>query len=164
MQCEVCGKSLWERPVLVEIEGATMRVCNSCAKFGKPIKTQTRPVNPPSMRTSQGVHRPKSTLQRGSRSDELEPVDNLAEIIRKERQNRNMTQEEFGKLLFEKASIINKIESGRLIPSNPTLMKIGKKLGVTLLVPAEEIDERFTAKTIEKPVRLGDVVQIKKKK
>ena len=165
MQCEVCGKTLWEKPILVEIEGAVMRVCSNCAKFGKPAKhsakseTRTYPK-----KSEQPDFTSKRALQKGSQKNELVPIDNLAEIIRKERQTRNMTQEEFGKLLFEKASIINKIEAGRLVPSNPTLMKIGKKLGINLLISAEEPDERYTTSTNENPIRLGDVVHIKRKK
>ena len=164
MQCEVCGKTLHEKPVLVEIEGATMRVCGGCSKFGQPVKTQVNTRSRPPIRKPLDGTRPTKSFQRKSRTNELEPIENLAETIRKERQKRNMTQDEFGKLLFEKASIINKIESGRSTPPYPTLIKIGKKLGITLLVPVKEIDERYTSNTIEKPVRLGDVVHIKKGK
>jgi putative transcription factor len=164
LQCEVCGKTLREKPVLVEIEGATMRVCNGCAKFGTPVKPPSKPRPYATMTKPRKNVAPKVAFKQRSRTNELEPIPDLAEVIRKERHKREMTQEDFGKLLFEKASIINKIESGRLVPSNPTLRKIGKKLGVTLLVPVQEIDERHTTSTLEKPIRLGDVVRIKKKK
>ena len=172
MICEVCGRPIRGNPYPVKIEGALMRVCEKCAKYGENEaprrdfnQTQARgpgvkPFSSSEPLPSLGSPRPPS---RPPTLEELEVVENFAEIMREQRRKYGMTQEEFGKFLLERSSLINKIEMGKRIPPHKTIRKIERKLGLKLLVPRERFDGVTTTTTVKESTRLGDIARIKKK-
>ncbi|MHA1713947.1 MAG: multiprotein bridging factor aMBF1 [Candidatus Ranarchaeia archaeon] len=174
MLCEVCGRPIRGRHFTVKIEGALMRVCSKCAKYGEPQASRETPAKGAFVSnksashglTHKGVYRHKTAhkMRRTLPIEELEVVENFAEIMREQRLKRGMTQDEFGKYLLERSSLINKIESGKRVPPFDTIRKFEKKLGLKLLVPADRVDGLPSqADTFEKP-RLGDIARIKKRR
>ena len=113
MQCDLCGKE--GSTVQASIEGVNMTVCRDCGKFGKIIDA------------------PKRTQPKFKREiRELETsnvvVLDIAQKIRSAREQKGLNQEDFAKLVNEKASIIHKIESGSFKPSIPLAKKLEKFL------------------------------------
>lgn len=172
MHCEVCGKTIGGKIFTINIEGARMQVCERCAKYGQrqprsdSPSSKAKPMQMPSRPASATPRRPNVASSRPPRqqlTENLEAVENLGEILRGERQKRGMTQEEFGKFLLERASIITKIEAGRHTPPIATLKKFEHRLNIKLVTPRTKFDADYGIENTEESIRLGDIVKIKKK-
>ncbi|MFQ5815116.1 MAG: multiprotein bridging factor aMBF1 [Candidatus Hydrothermarchaeaceae archaeon] len=157
MECEICGRTVVKR-FPVEIEGSVMRVCGSCARFGKRVKerktiahTSTR--HPPS-RTR------RSTAGRDFVESEL--LDQYQSMIRAARERMGMTQEQLGKLISERESVINRIEGGKMKPDAKLIHKLERTLGVKI-TGKMEIEKIPAKRPVKRELTLGDVVKIKKK-
>jgi putative transcription factor len=122
MYCEICGVKI-EEPHEIEIDGVKLHVCNRCARHGILIldrftegetKSEIRP----------GTRR---SLQMGEISQ------GYAQLIRNAREERGWTQKELAKRINEKASLIGKMERGKMTPDDHVREKIEKLLGINLI-------------------------------
>lgn len=125
-------------PNRVEIDGAIMVVCGTCAKLGRPVggpvvrETRPNPVQS-AFRPAQG---PRST------SDEMDVDPDYNLKIRQAREKLGLSQEDLGRLLNEKPSVIRMVESRKLKPDVVLTRKFMHQLKVNLLVPVSELEGR----------------------
>lgn len=161
MSCDVCGQQILGRPLKVVIEGAIVITCLQCAKLGRTY------VEPPSRRV--GRHVP--VAQYSSRSvrsvsretlDELEVVEDFPIKIRKAREKIGLTQEDLARKVKEKLSIIQKVESGKIIPDLRLCRELEHSLRIVLLTPRAEIPSS-TGLTAAPSLTLGDVAKVKRR-
>ena len=154
--CDVCGREVLN-PQLVLIEGAKLKVCPQCAKFGTKIKYNKKKVK----------SRRSYTRKTGKYSDfdEMVIVEDFPKIIKREREKRGWTQDELGQKLKIKGSIIRKIEGGRE-PTEVVRKQLENLFGINLLTVApSEADTTYSSgSSSSKGLTLGDVVHLKKKK
>lgn len=132
MECEVCGAPV-ERPFEAEIEGGVMKVCQRCARYGTVTRSHSSKV------PNRGP--PKQSLGGLFRAPEnvLECKDDYGGLIRNARENKDMTREDLGRTINEKASVIGRLESGAMMPDTKLARKIEKALGIKILeVQGEE--------------------------
>jgi putative transcription factor len=115
MECEVCGCPIAGKPSLVLIEGVAMNVCSGCATFGKIIES---------------ARREQSSLDEETAG--LEIVEDYPMLIRRARERMGLKQEELAKRLAERASVVQRLESGRLRPDERLLNKLERALGIKL--------------------------------
>lgn len=136
--CEVCGKPLREAPRPTIIEGASLKVCSSCAKLGTPAPPPrpTPPQAPPSVPRAVPRPRPPTPILEEP-SLELRQDFNL--VLRQAREKAGLPQEELGRRINEKPSVIRLLESGKLKPSDLLARKLEHFLRIRLFVPAEEM-------------------------
>lgn len=134
--CEVCGSPLRASPNRVEIDGATMVVCNNCARLGK----QLGPVAPlPRVRANPAQGALRTMSQRPVDPEyEVDPDYNLK--IRQAREKLGLSQEQLGKLLNEKPSVIKMVESKKLKPDLTLTRKLMHELKINLLVSLSELE------------------------
>jgi len=121
MRCEVCGR---EAPKLLraEIEGAELMVCSECAKLGKVMTAQERrPV-------MQYAPKRKTMLP----AEPFELIDDFGTEIRKAREAHNLTRKQLAAKLFEKESVLQRIEANQLEPSDELILKLEKILDIRL--------------------------------
>lgn len=138
-----------------EIEGAEMKVCPKCSKFGKVISGNFGwPIHGKNFPS-----RPKLVRE----APEFKLVDNFSEKIRKARENRNLSQEEFARLINEKESISSKWERGEFKPSIETARKLEKILGLVLVVKEENPAEKIEQDKKSGELTLGDFVKVRKR-
>jgi putative transcription factor len=135
--CEVCGSSLKAGPSKVEIDGAIMLVCGNCARLGKPVGgpviRQARP-NP-----IQSSFRSGAPARSPSSSDvDVDPEYNVK--IRQAREKLGLSQEDLGRMLNEKPSVIRMVESKKLKPDPVLTRKFMHYLKVNLMVPLSELE------------------------
>jgi putative transcription factor len=114
MECEVCGRPIVGKPRLALIEGVAMNVCSGCATLGKIIEEPAR------------------REQLGLEMAELEIVEDYPALIRRARERMGLKQEELAKRLAERASVVQRLESGRLRPDERLLNKLERVLGIKL--------------------------------
>jgi putative transcription factor len=148
--CEMCG----EQGELVDsiVEGVTMNVCLSCAKFGHVI-----PINQPIV---------DKKIERKEEIDRTEDemidavVDDYSERIKKAREKKGLKQEELAQAIAEKVSVIHQLESSNLKPS----FRLAKKLAVFLnidLVGSFEMNIKFKKDLNfkDKTLTIGDMLK-----
>src|SRR3989338_376269 len=114
--CEMCGRS--GDLVTAEVEGVELKVCSLCTKFGKVI------------RKISWQHAPPKPIATGP---EFKIVDDFAALIRSARSAKNMNQEDFGKLIQERESVLAKWEQGALKPSLDIARRVGRILNLNFV-------------------------------
>ena len=170
--CPVCGGKIW-KPAYVIIEGAKVTVCQSCSRLGMktikstPYKSQPATAYKKSIKsTTEKKTREYNSQIRKDTDSNLKIIDNYSNKIRNVRSKHKLTQREFSLKLHEKESLIKSIESGKREPTIALARKIEKVFDIKLIEKEEEsgfVDARYIQNK-KKPLTLGDMVVIKKKK
>lgn len=159
MRCEICGKKVVGKPVRTKIENSIMLTCNECSKFGKIQREPPRPKGGRTSSTSAG-------RRRSFRSQEPthEVIEDYQNVIREAREKKGWSREDLGEKIYEKVSVISRLESGKMVPDLKLARKLEKTLKVTLLEKTEEaqIDELNSLN--RRKATIGDIVKIKKVK
>ena len=105
------------------------------------------------------IRRPRDRDTYDQMTEEFIP--DFYKIIRRARQARGWTQEEFASMVKEKSSLISKIERGDMVPEDDLRKKLEHALGIKLTEPVTE-----TKLDVQTPKELtfGEVAVIKRKK
>jgi putative transcription factor len=75
-----------------------------------------------------------------------------------------LSHEELGKKINEKASVLSKLETGKMAPNNILVTKLEHALKIKLLVPIkEEKMPQGIPKLLNREPTLGDLIQLNKK-
>jgi len=149
--CEMCGRVGNLR--VVDIEGADLKVCEACSKYGV-VKSRVS-VSP---KYSSPTSLPKVP------SVEFRVVDNYAFLLREAREKKALTQEDFAKFLQEKESVVAKWEQGQFKPGLDLAKRIGKVLGINLIEKDELSYLKENSKSKQGEPTLGDMVKIRKRR
>jgi putative transcription factor len=190
LRCEICGREVSEKGTMIEVDGAKLLVCAQCQKFGEESKQRfgqprKTPSFVPSIRTGQSRVSPSQTPARMPRkiarkalepkvmrekrekaeSSEYELVDDYPQRIKHAREDLGFTQSELANKVGERLSIIQKLETGKMRPSDALIDKLNRVLRTTLraLVEDDLIPHDFEKADVE--LTIGDVAkQVTKKK
>jgi len=130
LTCEVCGKPIRGPPNRVEIDGAILNVCPSCAHRGSPVGPPPAPRGAPVARHYSAV----------GQNQDLEVDPDYHSIIRLAREKMGLTQEQLGRALNVKPSVISHLETGKMKPDLMLARKLMHQLRVNLLVSSSELD------------------------
>ena len=163
MRCEVCGHKIYGAPTRALIEGAKLTVCSECAKHGKIIYEEPAPKQ--ELARKPFVSMPvKRKVAKATVDTTQEIVEGYDSKIRQARENLGMSHEDLGKKINEKASVLRKIETGKMTPNNQLVTKLEHTLKIKLLVPvAEEKGTQQIPKAQSRELTLGDLMQLNKK-
>lgn len=142
MNCELCGNPIRGEVQVVNIDGGVFRVCNNCAKLG----TAARVPKPVGMKTSNsfgGRSAAKSNpppRSPGFSFDDEEMMlrEDYSKTIKNAREVLGITQEELGRKINEKPSVISHLEVGTMKPNDVLAKKLEHFLKIELFVPAED--------------------------
>jgi putative transcription factor len=166
LRCEVCGRKIHGSPIRAVIEGAKLTVCVECSKYGKIIREEEVEL---------GQRAPKKALVPFSARIQKKTVEVKVEItqevvegyhakIRQAREKLGLSHEELGKKINEKASVLSKLETGKMTPNNVLVTKLEHALKIKLLVPIkEEKSSHAMPKLPNREKTLGDLIQLNKK-
>ena len=146
----MCGKE--DRLVLAVVEGSEIQVCQSCARYGQVLKP---------------IAAPKKVMTRAMKAIEAPVlvdmvVDNYSSIIRNKREQMRLKQSEFAKMVNEKESVIQNIETGKFTPPLALARKFEKILKVTLVEQYEDKNPKI-ARGEDEGLTLGDMIKIRKR-
>ena len=166
MRCEVCGSKIHGSPIRAVIEGAKLTVCIECSKHGRVMREeemQFRRRTPQKPLTSTPfIQKKKSAQSKVAITQEV--VDGYNSKIRQAREKLGLSHEELGKKINEKASVLSKLETGKMSPNNILVTKLEHALKIKLLVPIkEEKIQQGIPKSFNREPTLGDLVQLNKK-
>jgi len=165
MQCEVCGREIFGKPLKAVIEGARMTVCRNCAELGTvyseatslPTSHKRNIAKYPAPSFSMKKHPIKVT-------ETLELIDSFSPKIRQAREKFGLSHEDLGRKIGEKVSVLRKIETGKMTPNHRLAEKLEHTLRIKLLVPPSE--PKLPPSTLPKPpeITLGKIVHLRKEK
>jgi putative transcription factor len=163
MRCEVCGREIFGQPYYRIIEGGRMTVCGRCSSFGsadwdpkKPRTSTRRRRTPIGNRT-----RPRSEIDV---AEQLVLVDDYGVLIKKARQKKGVSIEDFAKKINEKESVIKKLEKSQMNPPTSLVRKIERALGIKLYETSTATGSAQILSRPRGPRTLGDLIKIKPEK
>jgi len=157
MRCEICGKKLVQEPIKTKIDGSIMITCKECSKFGKVQREPPKPQRSRVPRVSKGTRR----IQRPREPSE-EVVENVKDIVRQAREKKGWSREELAAKIYEKASVVSRIESGKMIPDLKLAKKIEKTMNLILIEKTNDVTADEIGQSSSKGTTIGDVAKIKK--
>lgn len=148
--CEICGKDTALNRC--KIESCEMSVCGNCSKFGEKILGQPSAIS--------SVQ--KKSMQQG-KNNELEQFisKNAGNKIKNARETKGLTQEQLAKAIAEKASVIQRIESGHMSPAISTAEKLERFLGISIVEESEETEIRKEASNEDEGYTIADLLKKK---
>ncbi|MGC9517741.1 MAG: multiprotein bridging factor aMBF1 [Methanomicrobiales archaeon] len=152
MRCEICGKNIIGKPMRTKIEGSVMYTCNECAKFGK---IQREPAKPRKPKTSRRM--PRRT------EPSYEVHEDYNNIIREAREKKGWSREDLAEKIYEKVSVINRIESGKMIPDIKLAKKFENTLKISILENVEDTQSEEIKASNIRGSTIGDIARIKKR-
>ena len=163
MRCEVCGRKIHGSPIRAIIEGAKLTVCSECSKHGKIIREEpTLKQGPPRKPLTPIPVKKKTATATVDITQEV--VEGYDSKIRQAREKLGISHEELGKKINEKASVLRKLETGKMPPNNMLVTKLERALKIKLLVPvSEEKIPQEIPKLPNRELTLGDLMQLNKK-
>ncbi len=158
MRCEVCGREIFGNPYYRVIEGGQLTVCGQCAQFSKQEWDPTRPQarKTPTRRRSAQPRR-RSDIDS---AENLELVEGYGMLVKKARQKKGLTVEEFSKQIREKESVVKKLEKENMNPPMNLVKKVQNALGVNILEEAASGKGSVLTRPMG-PRTLGDMIKIK---
>lgn len=168
MECEICGKPIEGRPIRTKIDGSVLEVCKDCSKYGR-VQRDTPLERKFVSRNKKGKPAKKSPQARKQppRRPRDEPMDELVEdfnvVVRQARESKGWSREELGAKIYEKVSVINRIESGKMEPDVKLAKKLEKTLNITLIEKYDDVDLESYRSSASGPNTLGSIVKIKRK-
>ena len=140
MLCEMCGKEV-DGLQRVRIEGTVLGLCASCSRFGEVVPGEVRrgpaeagPAGAPGAVDERLRLRARRMAERDLYQElpELELLPDWPQRVRRAREQLGWTPEELGHRLNEKKSLVLKLESGHIHPSDATVRKVEHLLKVRL--------------------------------
>lgn len=162
--CELCGADS-PKAKRVFLEGSLLMVCPRCAKFGQGHEEEKKEDKKPAITRAPAPYTGKGGRgpMKGQALDTGEEVlrEDFHKVISKARNALGITQEELGKRINERKSVIAKLEARQLRPNDVLRKKLEKVLKVSLT-------ERVQAGALNireerRGVTIGDMIRMGKK-
>ncbi len=151
MRCEICGKKIVGKPVKTKIESSMMLTCNECSKFGKVQREPPKPRKPRPVRRSPKFREPSE-----------EVVEDYNNLIRESRERKGWTREVLAEKVYEKASVVNRVESGKMVPDIKLARKLEKILDIKLIEKTENGKQEDLGPAARRGATIGDIARIKR--
>ena len=120
--CDMCGKET--NLVQAEIDGAELKVCSNCSKYGlikKKIREQT--------------YKPRFANKKTQ--PDFKIVNNYSFLIKQARESKGLKQEDLARAIAEKESVIHQLESSKLKPNFKLVNKLEVFLNISLMKQVE---------------------------
>ncbi|MDI3506895.1 MAG: putative transcription factor [Methanomicrobiaceae archaeon] len=138
MQCELCGAPIQGQSKIIQIEGAELRVCARCAKYGtevqQPRQSGGSQKKPGMVATQTPRRKPRDVFD----LMEGELVEDYPNRIRAAREERGWSTRDLAQAIKEREILIKKIEKGDLIPEDDVRQKLEKALNIRLIDSGED--------------------------
>jgi putative transcription factor len=156
MNCDLCG-SKREPFYKGRVEEVSMTLCDDCKNVGEDVKQvpSSVAVNKKTP-TTQSSTRIRTTPEHKEIIQIIRP--NYPQIIKRAREYKGLKQEDFAKIIAEKASVIHSLESGKHTPSIDLARKLERHLGITLIEQHEE-QSRANIKSSSIPLTIADLIK-----
>lgn len=151
----MCGNVDYLKPH--SVEGTVLNICPNCSKFGTPIKTTKPTARSVDKQYERAYQKPVKTQDVQT---ERVVVEDVGRIIRDHRNSLGLTTDEYAQKVAEKATLLLKVESGKLAPSLKLAEKLERLFGLKLIT-YEQKQEFSLASSDGDEVTIGDIIKFK---
>jgi uncharacterized protein (TIGR00270 family) len=135
-----------ETLVKAEVEGTLIDVCEKCTKFSTRVVTQQ-------------MYEP-ITKKIELKLKENDFISKYGEMIKRYRESKGLTREEFAKRISEKESVIKRVEEEQMKPNDELTKRIENFLNIKLM--QETIEETKYREEKKKPkLTVGDIAEVR---
>lgn len=148
--CELCGQDA-DSLTKTKIEGAKLKVCDSCSDMGEKVKTPSKNVKKKKKRSS------RNTKKRDTKT----LANDYGERVKDAREGKQLSIQELSDELNEKVSLLKKIEQEQLKPEKSLAGKLEKKFDIELYVNPQVSDYDDRDGSDDRKATLGDVADVK---
>jgi putative transcription factor len=160
----MCGAEV-PRLNRITIEGSILSVCQNCAKFGQTGTQKTNEdgiINKPTIEQRLEKREKRLKTKDVFETGQVELALDYPQRIRRARASQGMSQEELGKKINEKKSVVAKLENGNMVPDEKLTKKLERALEISL---KEKVATQALPKHKEesKGLTLGDFIKVEKK-
>ncbi|PNX46320.1 MAG: TIGR00270 family protein [Thermoplasmata archaeon M11B2D] len=165
MPCELCGRECKGGKEAI-IDGAKMFVCPDCLKYAEGVVQQEpAKISSPSY-PQRFIVKKTQKMERDIYKDrgmEKELVTNWNHLVEQARKKKGLTREELGFRIGERTVTIAKLENGDLRPSDQTIAKLEKELGIQLMEEIKSVSTGTGSQTHPQGgFTLGDFIKTDK--
>jgi len=144
MNCEICGRTM-EKEITIVVDGTQFDVCEKCSLLGKKINEETIKekelprdrfakerfdFNPRKKTEFQNF--PQKIKNFSGSLQETTLIDGFGKKIMQARQRKGLKLKELAMKIYEKESVIQRIESEKFIPGEKTIKKLENELEINL--------------------------------
>ena len=143
--CEICGKKT-ESLYIIDVEDAELTTCGRCAE-GKSI-----------IEIIEDDKKNNVKMQKSSekeQEDSIEIIDDYGAVIRNARDKIGIPIKVLAEMINEKESMLNRVEHGKMLPSDKLIDKLEKNLGIKLKVSVSQ-GSHIEKKGNDPKLTLGD--------
>jgi len=129
MDCEICGNAAGKGKKIL-LDGGKLIVCDECASFGEEIIEEEKPAKA----LAAAVLREKAFSPVPEKEFDLglDIVPDFGKIVRKARELKGLTVKELAIKIFERESLLHRIENQSIRPSDEIIKKLEKELKIEL--------------------------------
>ena len=172
--CEVCGKTLFGVPIIVEIAGHRATTCPSCARRirGEQLRLMEKAKSevslikaPQKTQKTRKQAKPKPRIVE-SLPREYELIEDFGTRIKKAREDLGLKIEHIARAINIKTSTLSKIEAGKIVPSYDVARALEKVLDIKIIIrgTSEVSVTRVETSGPPPPITLGELANLKEKK
>jgi putative transcription factor len=160
--CELCGKDVPETRS-TWVEGTQLKLCKDCQRFGDKVKSGTSESPTKVVIESRLQQRERRMRSRDiyKEEDAFELADDYSKRIRDSRNAKGWTHEQLGAKINERVTILSKIESGTMKPTDDLVSKLEKSLGIILIEKVPLIKSEGKTSKSGATFTLGDLIKKK---
>ncbi len=172
--CEVCGKTLFGVPIIVEIAGHHATTCPSCARRirGEQLKLLEKAKSQvPTTKQTPKIEKVRKTAKPKPRMIERQPkeyeiVEDFGKRIKKAREELGLKIEHIAKAINIKTSTLSKIEAGKIVPNYDVARSLERVLDIRIITrESYEAISTGVEKVGPPPsITLGELANLKEKK
>ncbi|MFH0748909.1 MAG: multiprotein bridging factor aMBF1 [Candidatus Bathyarchaeota archaeon] len=165
MDCEVCGNRIFGGKRSVIIDGARLIVCSKCAKSNPPAPPVSKNIATKGVGTAKIRQRQVATRENLiTIREDFEVVNNYGALVREAREKIHLTHDELSRKVGAKVSVLQKFETGKMVPDLESARKLEYALKIKLLQPISRVpvDGEYTKPPTK--LTLGDMVFVQEEK
>ncbi len=162
MICELCGREI-DRPLTVYIEGSKLTVGPECSRFGDAhnggkAEEGSRIVIEERLQRRERRMRGRDVYATST----VDLAEDYPQRIKEARRKRGWDQDALGAKLNEKKSVVTKLESGNMVPSDKLVKKLERTLGIELMEKTATAAPSGSGSQ-NRGLTLGDMIKTEKK-
>lgn len=86
----------------------------------------------------------------------------MNDLVRQAREKKGWSREELAAKIYEKASVVSRIESGKMIPDIKLAKKLEKIMDLILIEKTDNVTAEEIGHSNSKGATIGDIARIKK--
>lgn len=139
MDCEICGKTV-EKTTTIDIDGTQFDVCADCVSLGKKIELPEESfIERKNFQRKEFKQKPQSFSPSRPQNYFSPPsliastlIEGYGKKIMQARQRKNLTLKELALKIYEKESVVQRIEAEKFKPSDKVIIKLQKELETKL--------------------------------